>query len=74
MTKRKEPIKPIFPLKHEFYASLDRFIHEAGMLAQAVEQLIDMPNVFRSDEAKKLLRERLTAFAESRFGDEGAPR
>jgi hypothetical protein len=33
---KKEPPKPIFPLKHEFYASLDNFIHKAGMLRDVV--------------------------------------
>jgi hypothetical protein len=33
--------KPLFPLKHDFYASLDRFIHCAGMLADVARIALD---------------------------------
>ena len=33
MAKKAKDIKPIFPLKHEFYDALDNFIQEATMLA-----------------------------------------
>jgi hypothetical protein len=65
---KKELIKPIFPLKHEFYTSLDRFIHEAGMLNDAVRQIVRMVEL--PEAAAKILQERLDAFAQARFGDE----
>jgi hypothetical protein len=35
MAEKLEP-KPFFPLKRQFVESLDRFVHEAGLLANAV--------------------------------------
>lgn len=70
MAKTKEPVKPMFPLKHEFVASLDRFIHEAGMLADTVRQALQMPGVIANEGARRMLQERLDAFTEARFGDE----
>lgn len=66
---KKDEIKPIFPIKHEFVASLDRFVHEAGMLADSVRQLLRMPEAIKNDAARTILQERLDAFAQARFGD-----
>lgn len=63
----KHPPEPLFPLKHEFYASLDNFAHQAGMLADAVRQLIDMGAVNKA--AVPPLQERLDAFNAARFGE-----
>jgi hypothetical protein len=63
----KRPIKPIFPLKHEFDASLDRFINEAGMLADAVQTALNLKAV--DEDARDTLQERLDAFAGARFGN-----
>lgn len=68
MAKQKEPPKPIFPLKHDFYASLDNFIHQAGMLADLVEQLHNMDAL--PPASKDLIEERLVAFRAARFGEE----
>lgn len=70
MARKSEPTKPMFPIKHEFYASLDKFVHEAGMLADSVGQLLRMPEVIKSESARKILQERLDAFRQARFGDE----
>lgn len=64
---KKEPPKPLFPLKHEFYVSLDAFTHEAGMLADMVRQCIHLGAV--DQKAIAPLQERLNAFAAIRFGD-----
>lgn len=66
--KKKEAPKPLFPLKPEFYASLDNFVHQAGMLADSVRQLIDMGAVNKA--ALPPLRERLDAFNAARFEKE----
>jgi hypothetical protein len=65
---KKEPVKPLFPLKHEFAASLDRFVHEAGMLRDAVQQLLQMGKVV--GPGAEILAERVKAFDLARFGDE----
>lgn len=68
MAKQKEPPKPMFPLKHDFYASLDNFIHQAGMLAEVVEQLHKMGKL--DPAVDDIITERLKAFRQARFGDE----
>lgn len=68
MAKTKEPPKPIFPLKHEFYASLDNFIHQASMLSDAVRQAIDMGAI--KGAAAEILKERVSAFQAARSNDE----
>lgn len=70
MPKKPEPAKPLFPLKHEFEASLDAFAHEAGMLADAVKQALEFEGVIKNDAVRKLLKERLDAFAATRFGED----
>ena len=67
MAKSKEPVKPIFETKHEFAASLDRFVHEAGMLRDAVRQLLQMGKF--PDSVRGLLEERLKAFDIARTGE-----
>ena len=68
MAKRQESVKPLFPLKHEFYASLDKYTHEAGMLRDVVHQLLKMGKL--KGPAEALIKERLKAFDEVRFGDD----
>jgi len=68
MAKVKEPPKPLFPLKHDFYASLDNFAHQAGMMADMCRQLIQMDAV--SEKIKPMLQERIDAFQAARFGDD----
>lgn len=37
MARKKEPLKPLLSLKHDFYASLDATIQHSIMLITAVE-------------------------------------
>lgn len=69
MAKSKTPPKPLFPLKHEFIESLDKFIHEAGMLRDAVRQAIQLKAV-KEGPVTDILTERLAAFDVARFGEE----
>lgn len=66
MTKKEEP-RPMFPVKHEFYASLDRFIHEAGMLADSLRTVLRHADGIKPGIAT-LLQERLDAFDHARTG------
>ena len=68
MAKSKEKPKPLFPLKQDFYASLDNFAHQAGMLADLCKQMIQLNAV--SEKVKPMLQERLDAFGLARFGDD----
>ena len=45
MPKKQEQPKPLFPLKHDFAKSLDNYIHQAGMLSDAVRTLIQMDQI-----------------------------
>lgn len=64
---KKQP-KPLFPLKTEFYDSLDNFAHQAGMLADMCRQMIKMDAV--NEKLKPMLQERLDAFQAARMSDE----
>lgn len=55
---KKAKLKPIFPLKHDFYASLDHLLHQTMMLYQAVEQAIDL-GAIGNESVKKMLAERV---------------
>jgi hypothetical protein len=65
---KKEPVKPLFPIKHEFTASLDRFVHEAGMLRDCVHQLLQMGKIV--GPGAEIIAERIKAFDLACFGDE----
>lgn len=67
MAKAKEPIRPILDTKFEFVASLDRFVHEAGMLRDAVRQLLQMGKF--PESVRDILTERIKAFDLARSGD-----
>lgn len=50
----KQAVKPIFPLKHEFFESLNRYVGEVSMLVSMVETLVDsdlttIPEVLRNN-------------------------
>lgn len=65
MAKRlPEQIKPLFELKHDYDASLERFIHEAGMLRDAVDTLLTMGVDFPGAD---ILKKRIGAFDASRL-------
>lgn len=69
MAKTREHVRPIFDAKPEFQASLDRFIHEAGMLADAVRTALDMGAL--KGPVEDLIRIRLKAFSEAQSGGPG---
>lgn len=62
----KEQVKPLFPLKHDFVKSLERYTHKAGMLADAVQTLIDLNAL--TAKAADTLRPLLKEFDEARNG------
>jgi hypothetical protein len=66
--KRREDIKPLFPLKHDFTLSLGRFIQEAAMLANAVDSALTHGAIENSAVAS-ILRERLDALRKATYGD-----
>lgn len=61
MSRNKPEPKSIFPVKHEFYDALDNFIHEAGMLSNAVKSVLDLSKSLEPS-VKNILQERLDAF------------
>jgi hypothetical protein len=67
MAEKLEP-KPFFPLKRQFVESLDRFVHEAGLLANAVRAAIQVQEV--NEAGAKILQQQLDAFHKVRFGEE----
>jgi hypothetical protein len=52
-------LKPMFPLKHEFVGSLDRFIDKTLALRSVVEQALRLDLV--KEPAKSMLKEHLDA-------------
>jgi len=70
MAKKLDQVKPLFPLKHEFVASIDKFIHEATMLRDCARQLLEMSVI--TGNAAGIVKERIAAFDAAKFG-EGQP-
>ena len=68
MTK-KQPPKPIFPLKHDFYQSLDHLLQQAIMLHQAVDQAIDLGTI-KEGPVRELLKQRSLAMRAAMSSDE----
>jgi hypothetical protein len=68
MARSKEPPKPLFNLKHDFYASLDNVAHEAIMLLQAIDMALKHGAV--SDTIAPTLKERSAAFRASLSSDD----
>jgi hypothetical protein len=68
MARQKETPKPLFAVKHDFYASLDRMAHEAIMMVQTAEQLLDLDQV--KEPGKKILKERVEAFRAALTADD----
>lgn len=62
MPRQKEPLKPIFPLKHEFDATLDEYLHRANMLATVVRICLQTDAIDKRVADK--VREQLAAFDE----------
>jgi hypothetical protein len=66
----KKPPKPLLSVKFDFTESLDNFVHHAGMLADAVRMILDMPGVIANPVARKSLQERLDTFERATFEKE----
>jgi hypothetical protein len=62
---KKPDAKPMYPLKHEFVASLDRYLHQSRMLADAVRMALELPGVIRNENLRKALQERLAEFEQA---------
>jgi hypothetical protein len=67
MARKKEQPKPLFTLKHDFYASLDEVAQRAIVLIQAIESALDLGQI--GDAAKPIVREHLDAFRKSLLSD-----
>lgn len=65
---KKQPPKPLFPLRHDFVASLDNYTHQAGMLRDAASQLLKMGKI--TGPGADILRERVAAFDAARHEGE----
>lgn len=61
---KKNPPKPLFPLKHDFMDALDNYTQQAGNLAQAVGMLLRAGDL--KGPLADVLRERLDAFEAAR--------
>ena len=68
MAMGEEQPKPIDPLRHEFVASLDKYLQEAGMLLDAVELALDQGMI--TGNIADLLRQRVLAVRRARSGEE----
>lgn len=66
MARTKEPPKPIYPIKHEFFASLDALLHQAGMLRETVKQALDHDMIDK--RVADIVRDRLEAFDATHYG------
>lgn len=69
MARKKEPPKPLFGLKHDFYKSLDHVLQRAIMLIQAVEQVISLEQI-KPGPALDVLRERSANLRSALMTDE----
>jgi hypothetical protein len=70
MSRKKEPPKPLFPLKNDFVAALDNFVHQAGVLNVHVRAILSAGLL--SENVAEKLREASEAFsaAHSSWEDE----
>lgn len=59
MARKKDPPKPLFGLKHDFYDSLDNFIQYSINLHQMARSLLDLNVV--PDKLKPMLQEKVDA-------------
>lgn len=69
MARKKEPPKPLFGLKHDFYESLDHVLLQAINLMQAVDQVIELELV-KPGPGLDLLRERARLMRAALMTDE----
>ena len=68
MAKKAKDIKPIFPLKHEFYDALDNFIQEATMLANTARFIAE--NGGLKPGLRQQLEKQLEAFNAARHSND----
>lgn len=68
-TRQIKLIKPFVEARHDYDSSLKRFVDEANLLATAVETYLSFTDDVLPLPAVKLLRERLAAFNNARFGE-----
>lgn len=62
MAKKKPDPKPIFPLKHEFYESLDHLLNQVMMLVTVCEQIVDLDLLKKTQPTiEEMLKERTKA-------------
>lgn len=67
MARKKEPTKPLFAVKYDFYASLDEVANTAIVLIQAIETALDLKQI--GDAAEPIVREKLDAFRKALLTD-----
>ena len=68
MARKKEAPKPLFNLKHDFFASMENVCHEAIMLLQAVDMAVR--NGKLPTEIAEILKERSKAMRASLTSEE----
>ncbi len=68
MARKKEPPKPLFGLKHDFYESLDHVLQQAINLMQAVDTAVDLEQE-KDGPAKNVLVERNNALRAALLSD-----
>lgn len=57
MARSIEPPKPLYPLKHEYQASLDNYLGKVSMLVSSMSSLLGTEHM--SEFATTVLKERL---------------
>ena len=67
MARQPKTVRPLFDVHHEFTASLERFIHEAGMLADALGSALSLEAV--DPKLVAILQGRMEAFRKAQSGD-----
>lgn len=68
MAKTKEKPKPLFAVKHDFYASVDNVAQESIMLIQAIEMALRGGKI--PEPVADILKERVAAFRASLSSDD----
>jgi len=68
MARKKAPITPFFPLRHQINDTLEALSHEILMCLQAMEAAIDLGGM--NEPGKKILGERVAALRKICLSDE----
>ena len=69
MARKKEALKPLFSVKHDFVESLDHFAQASITFLQAVETALQLGQV-KEGPAKDLLQEQVKAFRAALTSDD----